>query len=142
MATLIDGDTVKMFLGKKPTDADKPNADKPVVNPSDNNKPVDKPSTDKPVDKPNVDKPIDKPSVDNNKPADKVDVNKPVVNNNDSKVDASNINVKSNRPAVANRNSDAPKTSDNSNITLYSALFVGAVIITSVVLKRRFRTNK
>ena len=46
------------------------------------------------------------------------------------------------RPAVANRNSDAPKTSDNSNITLYSALFVGAVIITSIVLKRRFRTNK
>lgn len=38
-------------------------------------------------------------------------VNKPVVNNNDSKVDASNINVKSNRPAVANRNSDIPKTS-------------------------------
>lgn len=119
--TQVDGDTVKMFLGKKPTDADKP-------------------STDKPVDKPNVDKPIDKPSVDNNKPVDKVD--KPVVNNNDSKVDASNINVKSNRPAVANRNSDAPKTSDNSNIALYSALLIGAVVITSVVLKRRFRTNK
>ena len=126
-----------MFLGKKPTDADKP-----VVNPSDNNKPADKPSTDKPVDKPNVDKPIDKPSVDNNKPVDKVDVNKPVVSDKDSKVDTSNINVKSNRPAVANKNSDAPKTSDSSNITLYSALFVGAVAIASVVLKRRFRTNK
>ena len=93
--------------------------------------------------KPNVDKPsADKPVVDNNKPADKIDVNKPVDNNNDSKVDASNINVKSNRPAVANRNSDVPKTSDSSNIALYSALFVGAVAIASVVLKRRFRTNK
>lgn len=121
--TQVDGDTVKMFLGKKPTDADKPNVDKPNAGT-------------------NTDKPIDKPSVDNNKPADKVDVNKPVVNNNDSKVSASNINVKSNRPAVANRNSDVPKTSDSSNITLYLALFVGAVIITSVVLKRRFRTNK
>lgn len=139
--TQVDGDTVKMFLGKKPTDADKPNVDKPNAG-TNTDKPTDKPSIDKPVDKPNVDKPIDKPSVDNNKPADKVDVNKPVVNNNDSKVSASNINVKSNRPAVANRNSDVPKTSDSSNITLYLALFVGAVIITSVVLKRRFRTNK
>lgn len=112
--TQVDGDTVKMFLGKKPTDADKP-----VVNPSDNNEPADKPNTDKP---------IDKPVVDNNKPADKVDVNK--------------VKIESNRPAVANRNSDAPKTSDNSNIALYSALFVGAVIIASVILKRRFRTNK
>ena len=133
--TQVDGDTVKMFLGKKPTDVDKP-----VVNPSDNNKPADKPNTDKPVDKPNVDKPIDKPVVDNNKPADKVD--KPVVSNKDSKVDVNKVKIESNRPAVANRSSDAPKTSDNSNITLYSALFVGAVIITSVVLKRRFRTNK
>lgn len=140
--TQVDGDTVKMFLGKKPTDADKPNADKPVVNLSDNNKPVDKPSTDKPVDKPNVDKPIDKPSVDNNKPADKVDVNKPVVNNNDSKVDASNINVKSNRPTVANRNSDAPKTSDNSNIALYSMLLIGSIGAISIVFRRKLRTNK
>lgn len=145
--TQVDGDTVKMFLGKKPTDADKPNADKPnadkpVVNLSDNNKPVDKPSTDKPVDKPNVDKPIDKPSVDNNKPADKVDVNKPVVNNNDSKVDASNINVKSNRPTVANRNSDAPKTSDNSNIALYSMLLIGSIGAISVVFRRKLRANK
>ena len=131
--TQVDGDTVKMFLGKKPTDADKPNADKPVVNPSDNNKPVDKPSTDKPV---------DKPSVDNNKPADKVDVNKPVVNNNDSKVDASNINVKSNRPAVANRNSDVPKTSDSSNIALYSMLLIGSVGAVSVIFRRKLRTNK
>ena len=129
----VDGDTVKMFLGKKPTDADKPNADKPVVNLSDNNKPVDKPSTDKP---------IDKPSVDNNKPADKVDVNKPVVNNNDSKVDASNINVKSNRPTVANRNSDAPKTSDNSNIALYSMLLIGSISAISVIFRRKLRTNK
>ena len=140
--TQVDGDTVKMFLGKKPTDADKPNADKPVVNLSDNNKPVDKPSTDKPVDKPNVDKPIDKPSVDNNKPADKVDVNKPVVNNNDSKVDASNINVKSNRPTVANRNSDAPKTSDNSNIALYSMLLIGSIGAINVIFRRKLRTNK
>lgn len=131
--TQVDGDTVKMFLGKKPTDADKPNADKPVVNLSDNNKPVDKP---------NVDKPIDKPSVDNNKPADKVDVNKPVVNNNDSKVDASNINVKSNRPTVANRNSDAPKTSDNSNIALYSMLLIGSIGAISVIFRRKLRTNK
>ena len=135
--TQVDGDTVRMFLGKKPTDADKPNADKPNAD-----KPNAGTNTDKPADKPSVDKPIDKPSVDNSKPADKVDVNKPVVNDKDSKVDASNINVKSNRPAVANRNPDVPKTSDNSNIALYSALFVGAVIITSVVLKRRFRTNK
>lgn len=135
--TQVDGDTVKMFLGKKPTDADKP-----VVNPSDNNKPADKPNTDKPVDKPNVDKPIDKPSVDNNKPADKVDVNKPVVNNNDSKVDASNINVKSNRPAVANRNSDIPKTSDSSNIALYSMLLIGSVGAVSVIFRKKLRTNK
>lgn len=133
--TQVDGDTVKMFLGKRPTDADKP-----VVNPSDNNKPADKPNTDKPVDKPNVDKPIDKPVVDNDKPADKVD--KPVVSDKDSKVYVNKVRIESNRPAVANKNSDAPKTSDNSNITLYSALFIGAVIITSVVLKRRFRTNK
>ena len=104
-----------------------------MVNPSDNNKPVDKPSTDKPV---------DKPSVDNNKPADKVDVNKPVVNNNDSKVDASNINVKSNRPAVANRNSDVPKTSDSSNIALYSMLLIGSVGAVSVIFRRKLRTNK
>lgn len=124
--TQVDGDTVKMFLGKKPTDADKP-----VVNPSDNNKPADKPNTDKPV---------DKPVVDNNKPADKVD--KPVVSDKDSKVDVNKVKIESNRPAVANKNSDVPKTSDNSNIALYSALFVGAVAIMSVVSRRRFRTNK
>ena len=145
--TQVDGDAVKMFFGKKPTNADKPNADKPVVNPSDNNKPADKPSVDKPNnnsgDKPNTDKPnANKPVVDNNKPADKVDVNKPVSNNTDNKVDASKVKVESNRPAVANRNPDVPKTSDNSDIALYSALFIGAAIITSVVLKKRFRTNK
>ena len=127
--TQVDGDTVKMFLGKKPADADKP-----VVNPSDNNKPSDKPS----VDKPNTDKPV----VDSNKPVDKVDVNKPVVNNNDSKVDASNINVKSNRPAVANRNSDVPKTSDSSNIALYSMLLIGSIGAISVIFRRKLRTNK
>lgn len=126
--TQVDGDTVKMFLGKKPTDADKP-----LVNPSDNNKPADKPSTDRPSDKPSVDKPIDKPSIDNNKPADKVDVNKPVVN--DSKVNASNINVKSDRTAVANKNSDAPKTSDSSNIALYSMLLIGSIGVISVIFR-------
>lgn len=120
--TQVDGDTVRMFLGKKPTDADKPN-------------------TDKPVDKPNVDKPIDKPVVDN-KPANKVDANKPVVNDKDSKVDVNKVKIESNRPTVANKNSDVPKTSDSSNIALYSALFVGAVAIMSVVSKRRFKTNK
>ena len=70
----------------------------------------------------------------------KVDTNKPVANNADNKIDASKVKVE--RPAVANKNSDAPKTSDNSNIALYSALFVGAVAIMSVVLKRRFKTNK
>lgn len=143
--TKVEGDVVNIYLGKKPADADKPNADKP------NNNSGDKPS----VDKPNTDKPnVDKPSVDNNKPVDKVDMNKPVVgdkdskvdankpvsNNTDNKVDASKVKVE--RPAVANRNSDVPKTSDNSNIALYSALLVGAVTIASVVLKRRFRTNK
>ena len=145
--TQVDGDTVKMFLGKKPTDADKP-----VVNPSDNNKPSDKPSTDKPnnnssdkpsVDKPNTDKPnVDKPSVDNNKPADKVDANKPVVNDKDSKVDANKVKIESNRPTVANRNSDAPKTSDSSNIALYSMLLVGSVGAISVIFRRKLRTNK
>lgn len=126
-----------MFLGKKPTDADKP-----VVNPSDNNKPADKPNTDKPVDKPNVDKPIDKPVVDNNKPADKVDVNKPVVNDKDSKVDTSKVRIESNRPAVANKNSDTPKTSDNSNIALYSMLLIGSIGAIGVVFRRKLRTNK
>lgn len=135
--TQVDGDTVKMFLGKKPTDADKPNTDKPNTG-----NPNAGANTDKPADKPSIDKPVDKPSVDNNKPANKVDANKPVVNDKDSKVDVNKVKIESNRPTVANRNSDAPKTSDNSNITLYSALFVGAVIITSVVLKRKFRTNK
>ena len=127
-----------MFLGKKPTDADKP-----VVNPSDNNKPADKPNTDKPVDKPNVDKPIDKPVVDNNKPADKVDVNKPVdkVDSIKSVVDnkASQNNVEK-RPAVANTN--APKTSDSSNIALYSMLLIGSIGAISVIFRRKLRTNK
>ena len=129
--TQVDGDTVKMFLGKKPADADKP-----VVNPSDNNKPSDKPSVDKPnTDKPVVDsnKPVDK--VDVNKPVDKVDSVKPVVDNKASQ--ANNV-VK--RPAVANTN--APKTSDSSNIALYSMLLIGSVGAVSVIFRRKLRTNK
>lgn len=90
--------------------------------------------------KPVNNNPSDKPVVDNNKPADKVD--KPVVSDKDSKVDANKVKIESNRPAVANKNSDVPKTSDSSNIALYSALFVGAVAIMSVISRRRFRTNK
>ena len=130
--TQVDGDTVKMFLGKKPADADKP-----VVNPSDNNKPSDKPSVDKPnTDKPVVDsnKPVDK--VDVNKPVDKVDSVKPVVDNKASQ-SANNV-VK--RPAVANTN--APKTSDSSNIALYSMLLIGSVGAVSVIFRKRLRTNK
>lgn len=130
--TQVDGDTVKMFLGKKPADADKP-----VVNPSDNNKPSNKPSVDKPsTDKPVVDsnKPVDK--VDVNKPVDKVDSVKPVVDNKASQ-SANNV-VK--RPAVANTN--APKTSDSSNIALYSMLLIGSVGAVSVIFRRKLRTNK
>lgn len=130
--TQVDGDTVKMFLGKKPADADKP-----VVNPSDNNKPSDKPS----VDKPNTDKPV----VDSNKPVDKVDVNKPVDKEDsvkpvvDNKASQSANNVVK-RPAVANTN--APKTSDSSNIALYSMLLIGSVGAVSVIFRRKLRTNK
>lgn len=130
--TQVDGDTVKMFLGEKPA-----GADKPVVNPSDNNKPSDKPSVDKPnTDKPVVDsnKPVDK--VDVNKPVDKVDSVKPVVDNKASQ-SANNV-VK--RPAVANTN--APKTSDSSNIALYSMLLIGSVGAVSVIFRRKLRTNK
>lgn len=130
--TQVDGDTVKMFLGEKPADADKP-----VVNPSDNNKPSDKPSVDKPnTDKPVVDsnKPVDK--VDVNKPVDKVDSVKPVVDNKASQ-SANNV-VK--RPAVANTNT--PKTSDSSNIALYSMLLIGSVGAVSVIFRRKLRTNK
>ena len=126
--TQVDGDTVKMFLGKKPTDAGKPNTDKPNT---------DKPSVDKPsVDKPNADKPV----VDNNKPVDKVD--RPVVNDKDSKVDVNKVKIESNRPTVANRNSDAPKTSDNSNIALYSMLLIGSIGAISVIFRKKLRTNK
>ena len=157
--TQVDGDTVKMFLGKKPTDADKPNTDKPSVDKPNTDKPnTDNPNaganTDKPADKPSIDKPVDKPSVDNNKPADKVDVNKPVVGDKDNKVDTnkpSSINtddkvdaskVKVERPAVANRNPDVPKTSDSSNIALYSMLLIGSVGAISIVFRRKLRTNK
>lgn len=135
--TKVEGDVVNIYLGKKPA-----NSDKPVVNPSDNNKPSDKPSVDKPnTDKPNADKPV----VDNNKPVDKVDANKPV-----DKVDSAkpvvdnkanqNVNNVVKRPAVAN--ADAPKTSDGSNIALYSMLLIGSVGAISVVFRRKLRTNK
>lgn len=143
--TQVDGDTVKMFLGKKPTDADKPNTDKPSVDKPNNNS-GDKPNagvnTDKPADKPSIDKPVDKPSVDNNKPVDKVDANKPVVNDKDSKVDVNKVKIESNKPAVANRNSDVPKTSDSSNIALYSMLLIGSIGAISVIFRRKLRTNK
>lgn len=115
--TQVDGDTVKMFLGKKPTDADKP------------------------VDKPNIDKPV----VDNNKPADKLDANKPVdkVDSVKPAVDnkaSQNVNNVVKRPAVANTN--APKTSDSSNIALYSMLLIGSIGAIGVVFRRKLRTNK
>lgn len=133
--TQVDGDTVKMFLGKKPTDADKPNTDIPNAGAN----------TDKPADKPSIDKPVDKPSVDNNKPANKVDANKPV-----DKVDSvkpvvdnkanQNVNNAIKRPAVANANT--PKTSDSSNIALYSMLLIGSVCAIGFVFRRKLRTNK
>lgn len=140
--TQVDGDTVKMFLGKKPTDTDKPNADKPADKPSidklDANKPSDKPN----ADRPNVDKPsTDKPSVDNNKPVNTVDTNKPAVNNIDNAFDTNKANVESNRPTIANKNSNVPKTSDSSNIMLYSMLLLSAITATGIILKRRFRTE-
>ncbi len=135
--TQVDGDVVKMFLGKKPADTDKPNADKPADKPS-----IDKPDANKPSDKPNADRPnADKPSVDNNKPVDKVDVNKPVVSNTDNALDVSNANAESNRPTIANKNSNVPKTSDSSNIMLYSMLLLSAITATGIILKRRFRTE-
>jgi sortase B cell surface sorting signal len=139
--TQVDGDTVKMFLGKKPTDADKPNADKPADKPS-----IDKPDANKPLDKPNADRPnVDKPSTDkpsaDNKPVDKVNTNKPAVSNTDNALDVSNANAESNRPTIANRNSNVPKTSDSSNIILYSVLLLSAITVTGIILKRRFRTE-
>lgn len=120
--TQVDGDTVKMFLGKKPTDTDKPNVDKPADKPS-----VDKPNTDKPV-------------IDNNKPVDKVDANKPEASHVDNALDESKLNVNSNRPTIA-KNLDVPKTSDNSNIMLYSILLISAITATGIVLKRKFKTE-
>lgn len=148
--TQVDGDTVKMFLGKKPTDADKPNTDKPSVDKPNTDKPnTDNPNaganTDKPADKPSIDKPVDKPSVDNNKPANKVDANKPV-----DKIDfvkpvvdnkaSQNVNNVVKRPAVAN--ADTPKTSDRSNIALYSMLLIGSIGAIGVIFRRKLRTNK
>lgn len=144
--TKVEGDVVNIYLGKKPA-----NSDKPVVGPSDNNKPSDKPNADKPnTDKPNADKPV----VDNNKPIDKVDGKtpadkvdgktttdkvdsvKPVVDNKAGQ----NVNNVVKRPAVAN--ADTPKTSDNSNIALYSMLLIGSIGAISVVFRRKLRTNK
>ena len=71
-----------------------------------------------------------------NKPVDKVDSVKPVVDNKASQ-SANNV-VK--RPAVANTN--APKTSDSSNIALYSMLLIGSVGAVSVIFRRKLRTNK
>lgn len=137
--TQVDGDVVKMFLGKKPADTDKPNADKPADKPSidkpDANKPSDKPNADRPSDKPST----DKPSVDNNKPVDKVDTNKPAVSNTDNALDVNKVSAESNRPTIANRNSNVPKTSDSSNIILYSVLLLSAITATSIILKRRIR---
>lgn len=130
--TKVEGDVVNISLGKKPA-----NSDKPVVGPSDNNKPSDKPNTDKPnADKPVVDnnKPADK--VDGKTPADKVDSVKPVVDNKANQ----NVNNVAKRPAVAN--ADTPKTSDNSNIALYSMLLIGSIGAISVVSRRKLRTNK
>lgn len=128
--TQVDGDTVKMFLGKKPTDTDKPNADKPTDKPS-----VDKPNIDKPVIDNN--KPVDK--VDANKPVDKIDTNKPEVNNKDNTLDESRVNINS-KPTIA-KNLDVPKTSDNSNIMLYSMLLISAITATGIILKRKVRTE-
>lgn len=143
--TQVDGDTVKMFLGKKPTDTDKPNTDKPSVDKPNTDKPNTGANTDKPADKPSIDKPVDKPSVDNNKPTDKVDVNKPA-----DKVDSvkpvadnkasQNVNNVVKRPAAAN--ADTPKTSDSSNIALYSMLLIGSIGAISVIFRRKLRTNK
>lgn len=149
--TQVDGDTVKMFLGKKPTDADKPNTDKPSVDKPNTDNPNAGANTDKPVNKPNADKPnvdkpsADKPVVDNNKPADKIDVNKPVDKADSVKpvVDnkaSQNVNNVVKRPAVANANT--PKTSDSSNIALYSMLLIGSIGAISVISRRKLRTNK
>lgn len=143
--TQVDGDTVKMFLGKKPTDADKPNTDKPSVDKPNTDNPNAGANTDKPADKPSIDKPVDKPSVDNNKPANKVDANKPVDKIDsvkpivDNKANQNTNNVVK-RPAVANANT--PKTSDSSNIALYSMLLIGSIGAIGVVFRRKLRTNK
>lgn len=131
-----------VMLIPKPTDADKPSVDKPNTD-----NPNAGANTDKPADKPSIDKPVDKPVVDSNKPVDKVDVNKPVdkvdsvkpVVDNKASQSANNV-VK--RPTVANRNSDVPKTSDSSNIALYSMLLIGSVGAVSVIFRRKLRTNK
>lgn len=125
--TKVDGDTVNLFFGEKPA-----NSDKPVDKPS-----VDKPNTDKPnADKPVVDnnKPVDK--VDSKTPTDKVDSVKPVVDNKAGQ----NVNNVVKRPAVANANT--PKTSDSSNIALYSMLLIGSIGAISVIFRRKLRTNK
>ena len=125
--TKVNGDTVNLFFGEKPANTDKPNADKPADKPS-----VDKPNADKPVVDNN--KPSDK--IDGKTPADKADSVKPVVDNKANQ----NVNNVVKRPAVANANT--PKTSDDSNIALYSMLLIGSVGAISVVFRRKLRTNK
>ena len=71
-----------------------------------------------------------------NKPADKVDSVKPVAENKASQ----NVNNVVKRPVVANAN--IPKTSDSSNIALYSILLIGSVGAIGVVFRRKLRTNK
>lgn len=74
--------------------------------------------------------------VDVNKPADKVDSVKPVADNKASQ----NVNNVVKRPAVANANT--PKTSDSSNIALYSMLLIGSIGAISIIFRRKLRTNK
>lgn len=71
-----------------------------------------------------------------NKPTDKVDSVKSVVDNKANQ----NINNVEKRPAVANVNT--PKTSDSSNIALYSMLLIGSIGVISVIFRKKLRTNK
>ena len=144
--TKVEGDVVNVYFGKKPANSDKPAVEdnKPVV---DNNKPVD---NNKLTDKPNVDKSnADKPVVDNSKPSDKVDnktstdkvdSEKPAAENKVSN-DVSNekLNDAGKRPSVVN---NVPKTSDNSNIALYSMLLISSMGAISLILRRKLRVSK
>ena len=65
----------------------------------------------------------------------------PVVSNTDNALDVNKVSAESNRPTIANKNSNVPKTSDSSNIMLYSMLLLSAITATGIILKRRFRTE-